>query len=123
MVSMVIQSQVCGRESIERKPWTSEAWNDVFLFLAQSSGIVCAAIFFYSLGPALGVTLMVVSLVVWAFLRSQTASEEEDGPCEDSGLAVAVNSPSRCADPAGLRNGRWGMSLVTAARPVQRQGV
>ena len=64
MVSMAIPSQLCMREPIERKPWNCEARNDVFGFLSQSFGLVCVAVFLYSLGPALGMTLMVVSLGV-----------------------------------------------------------
>jgi len=127
MVSMAIPSQVCSqvctRESVERKSWTSEARNDVFGFFAQSIGLVGAAIFLYSLGPALGMTLIAVSLAVWSFLRSQTASEdEEDGSEEDVGHAAALNSPSRFADPVWMRSGRFGMSTAAATRPAERQG-
>ena len=121
MVSMAILGQVCVRESIERKPWNSEARNDVIAFFAQSFGVVCAAIFLYSLGPSLGMTLMVVSFAVWSFLRSQTASTDvDDGADEDYRHAAAVNSPSRFADPVWSRNS--GMSSVSSARPVLRQG-
>ena len=123
MVTMAIQGQVCARESIEREPWNAEARNDVIVFLAQSFGVVCAAIFLYCLGPSLGMTLIVVSLAVWSFLRSQTASaEEENGPEEGGGPAVVLNSPARSAEPVWLRSGRLGMSLVSAPRPAQRQG-
>ncbi len=126
MVTMAIQGQVGVRESIERKPWTSEAWRDVLGFLAQSLGLVCAAVFLYSLGPALGMTLFAVSLGVWLFLGSQTASAEEEdevgeGEVEDSRLLAGVD-PSRWADPLGLRSSRLGIPAVSAARPVQRQG-
>lgn len=119
MVAMTIQNQACTRESIERKPWTSEAWNDVFVFLAQSFGVVCGAIFFYAVGPALGVTLIAVSLAVRSFLRSQTA-EGEDKRHDDGGQAVSLNSPSHCADPVWLRSS--GMSFRSTALPVVRQG-
>jgi len=121
MVSLGIQSRVCIRESVERKAWTSEDWREISVFLAQSCGLVCAAIFLYSLGPALGMTLIAVSLAVWLLLRSQIASEEEeDGINEDCGHAAAVNSPSHCANPAWLRNSR--MLPLPTARPVVRQG-
>ena len=119
MVSMALPSQVCTRESIERKPWTSEARNDVFGFLAQSVALVAAAIFLYSLGPGLGMTLIAVGLVVWSLLGSQIASEEEeDGHAEDSWHAAALNSPAHCASPAWVRSERFG----TSNRPVERQG-
>jgi len=121
MLSMAIASQVRTRESIERKPWTSEARNDVSVFLATSFGLVCAAIFLYSLGPALGMALIVVSFAVWSLLRSQIASEEEeDGAGEDFRHAIAVDSASQWANPAWQRNP--GMSSVSTARPVMRQG-
>jgi hypothetical protein len=127
MVSMAIPSQVCShvctRGSIERKPWNSEARNDVLGFLAQSVGLVCAAIFLYSLGPALGMTLIVVSLVVWSLLRSQIAFEEdEDRSGEDGGYAASLNS-SHCANPVWIRSDRFGTSPAAATRSVQRQGV
>ena len=118
---MTIQGQVCTQESVERHKWTSEDWRETCVFLAQSFGLVCAAVFFCALGPVLGMALIVISLAVWSLLSSQIASEEEeDGPDEDSGRAVAANSPSRCADPAWLRNP--GVSCVSTARPAMRQG-
>ena len=113
MVAMAIPTQLRWRESIERKAWTSEARNDVFGFLAQALGLVCAAMFLYALGPVLGMTLLAVGLVVWSLLRSQIASEEE-GPDEDGGYAAMLDSPSRCADAAWSRNGRLGMAAVSA---------
>ncbi len=123
MLTLAIRSQFCGRESVERKPWTSEDSRGVLVFLAQSLGLVCAAMFLYSLGLALGLTLIVAGLGAWSFLKSQIASaEEEDGSDEGNGHADTVDSPSRCADPACLRNGRSAAPSVSAARPVQRQG-
>ena len=116
MLTLALRSQFCGRESVERKPWTSEDSRAVLVFLAQSLGLVCAAMFLYSLGLALGMMLMVASLAVWSFLKSQIASaEEEDGRGEDSDT---VESPSRCADPACTRNSRLAAASVSAARPL-----
>jgi len=125
MLTMAIQNRVCVRESTERKPWTSEARNDVFAFLAKLFGVVCAAVFLYSLGPAVGMTLIAVILVVWSLLRSQIAfefEEEEDSPAEDNRHAASVHSPLRCTDPTWLRNGRSGTSMLASADPDQRQG-
>ena len=123
MVAMTIQNQVSARESIERKTWTSQDWHELLAFLAQSSGLVCAGVFLYSLGPALGMTLIVVSRAVWSFLRSQTASaEEEDGRHEDDWQVAGVNSASHGAGPVWMRSSRFGMSTAAVARPVQRQG-
>ena len=124
MVSMAIRNQLGTRELIESKPWNSEARNDVLGFAAQGFGLVCVAIFLYSLGPALGMTLIVVSLAVWALLRSQIASEgeEEEGSCEDSVHDAGINSWSHCADPVWVRSGRFGMSTAATTRPAQRQG-
>ena len=116
MVSMAIPSRICTRESIERKAWTGEAGSDVFWFLAPSFGLVGAAIFLYSLGPALGMTLIAVGFAVWSFLRSQTASEEENDAEEYSGRAAAMDWQSRFADSAGMRSGRFEMSTAAAAR-------
>jgi hypothetical protein len=121
MATMAIHNQVGMRESIERKPWTCEDWRESLVFLAESAGLVCAAIFFYSLGPNLSMALIAVSLAVWSLLSSQIAcEEEEDGLDEDSGRAMAANSPSRCADPAWLRNP--GASSASTVRPVMQQG-
>ena len=128
MVSMAIPSQVCSqvltRESNVRKPWTSAARNDVLGFFAQSMGFVGAAVFLYALGPALGVALIAVSLVVWSLLRSQIASAEEDaGPAERRGYDAALDSPAHCANPVWIGGGRFGVVPAAATRPVQRQGV
>jgi hypothetical protein len=117
MVSMAIPSQLCMRESIERKPRTSAARNDVLGFVAQSIGLVCVAIFLYSLGPALGMTLIAVSLAVWSLLRSQIACEEED----TEQAAALQHSPSDYANPVWMKN-RFAMSTAAATRPAQRQG-
>ena len=121
MIAMAIQGQVGVRESIERKPWTSEAWREVLVFLAQSLGLVGAAVFLYSLGVGLGMTLLIVGLGVWAFLRSQTA-EEEEAADEDSRLAAGMDSASRTSGLVWLRNSRLGLPATPAAHPVQRQG-
>ena len=128
MVSMAIRSpvysQVGTRESIERKPWNAEARNDVFGFFAQSLGLVCAATFLYALGPALGMTLIAVSLAVWSLLRSQIASdEEEEGPAEEGGYDAALNWPAHCANPVWIRRDRFSAVAATTVRSVQRQGV
>jgi len=90
MVAMAIQSQVSLRESVERKPWTSDDRREVLLFLAESFGLVCAALFLYSLGPGVGITLIAVSLAAWSLLRSRIASEGEgDGLGKDVRHATA----------------------------------
>ncbi len=123
MFAMTIQHRSGVQESIERKPWTSQDWRELSMFVAQSVGLVGAAIFLYSLGPALGMTLIAVGLAVWSSFRSQIAGDEEkDSSGEESGHASTVSSPSHCADPSWLRNGRLGMSGVADTRPVHRQG-
>ena len=72
MVAMAIQSQVSLRESVERKPWTSEDGREVVLFVAQSFGLICAAVLLYSVGPALGITFLVATVGVWSLLRKLT---------------------------------------------------
>jgi hypothetical protein len=117
---MAIKHQVGTRESIERNPWTSEDWREVLVFLAQSFGLVCVAVFLYSLGPALGMALLVGSLAVWPLFRNQPASEKEkDGLGEKDGHAANVNSPSRRACPIPLRNDRFGVSVLSATHRVQ----
>jgi len=121
MLSMAIPSQFCKRESIERKPWTSEARNDVFIFLAQSFGLVCVAVFLFSLGPSLGATLIAVSIAVWSLLRSQIASEEEEDRAKGDGWhAAPVNSPLHWVDPFRLRDSDT--FSASTNRPVTRQG-
>jgi hypothetical protein len=122
MLSLAIPNQACRRESIVRKPWTAEARNDVLAFLVQSFGLIAAAIFVYSLGPALGMTLIAVSLAAWAFLRSQIASDE-GGSGEGGGQSATLPSSSDGADSVRLRSGRCGTPATAAARSVQRQGV
>ena len=117
MLTMAIPSQVSLRESAERKPWTAQDGREICAFLAQSLALVGVAIFLYSLGVALGMTLLAVSLAVWSLLRSQIASEEEEGHGADDRDALSANWPSNRANPACSRNGRLGRPSA-----VQRQG-
>ncbi len=64
MEAMAIQDRVCTRESVQRKPRSSKTWREVLLFLAQSLGLVGAAVLLYCLGPALGMTLIAGSFAV-----------------------------------------------------------
>ena len=100
--------------------WTSEAWNDVFAFLARSFGVVFVAMVLYSLGPTFGMTLIGVGLLVWSFPKNQTASTEEEGGHEDDRHEATVKSPLDFAKPAWLRNS--GTSSVPTDRPVVRHG-
>jgi hypothetical protein len=58
MAAIAIDDQVCTRESFVRKARTSDERREVLLFLAQSLGLVGAAVLLYCLGPALGVALI-----------------------------------------------------------------
>ena len=98
-----------------------EARNDVLGVLTQAFAVVCGAAFLYSLGPALGMTLIFASLVVWSFLRSQIASEEERSE-EDGGYAAGLSSSSHSANPVWIGSDRFGTSAAAATRPVQRLG-
>lgn len=122
MLAMTFRNQVSVRESVEHKPWTAQDWREISVFFAQSVGLVGAAILLYTLGPALGVTLIAISLAGWSLLRRQTAAgkEEDDSSGEEGGPASTTGSPSHCADPSWLRN--TGMPSAPSARPVIRQG-
>ncbi len=100
MVTMAISNRVSTRESVERKPWTAQNGREICAFLAQSLGLVAAAICLYSLGLALGMTLIAVSLAVWPLLRNQIVAEKEEGPGADDRAALSANSPSNRAHPA-----------------------
>ena len=128
MVSMAVPSQVGNqvhtRESNARTLWTSAARSDVFGFFAQSLGLVGAATFLYALGPALGMALLAVSLVVWSLLRSQIASDEEDErPEENRAYDAGLYAPMHCANPVWISGGRFDVAAAPTMRPVQRQGV
>ncbi len=123
MVAMAIQSQVSVRESVQRKSWTSEDWREIRVFLAQSLGLVCGAVLLYSLGPVLGMALIVGGVAGWLLLRNRTASvTDEGGPADAGGQAATVDSPSHCSNPAWLRGGRLAICIESAAHSVQRQG-
>ena len=123
MVAMAIQSRVSIRESVERKSWTSEDWREMGAFLAQSLAVVCGAALLYSLGPAVGMVLIVGCLAAWSLCRNWTVSAKAEGCCdEESEHAAPVDSPAHCANPVWLRSGRLGMCVDSAARSVQRQG-
>ena len=83
MVTRAIEGPMYVRESVERKPWTSEDLRDLVVFLAQSFGIVCAGVVVYFLGPALGMALIVGGLAVWSLFGNWRAPvTEEDGPAK-----------------------------------------
>ena len=85
MVARAIENPMYMRESVDRKAWTLEDGLDLFVFLTQSVGLVCAAILIYSLGPALGMALVVGGLAVWSLLGNHSASaKEEEGSDEDN---------------------------------------
>ena len=104
-------------EAIGRGPWTSHDSYELFLFLVQSCGIVCAGVLLYSLGPALGIAVLVGSLVAWskvAARRTQGLANEES---EHDGPAASVSD----AVTARLRNDLIVASTAKASRPVLRQ--
>jgi hypothetical protein len=74
MEAMAFQDQACTRESVLRKPRTSEDWREVVVFLAQSLGLVGAAVLLHTLGPVFGITLIAGSLLVWSLHRNRPAS-------------------------------------------------
>ena len=104
-------------ETIERGPWTSHDSYELFLFLVQSCGIVCAGVLLYSLGPAVGIAVLVGSLVAWSKLASRSVECLAD---KDSGHDGPVTSVSD-AGTARLRNGLIVASTAKASRPVLRQ--
>jgi hypothetical protein len=81
MATVAIQNRLSVRELVERKSWTAEDWREVRWFLAQSAGLVCGAMLLYSLGPALGVALVVGGLATGSLCRKLTGSAAENhGP-------------------------------------------
>ena len=92
MAAIAIHSQVCGRESTERKPWNSEDWRDLVVFLATACGVICIAAVLYSLGPALGTTLILGGIAVWSLARHPAASKDETAADQDSGYATTANA-------------------------------
>ena len=115
MTTITRQSSAHALEAIGRGPWTSRDWYALFLFLAQSLGIVCAGVFLYSLGPALGVGVLCGSLVVWSGVRKYFASTNEQPLADDH--SPSGRASSRC-DGATPRRGE---STATDSRPVVHQ--
>ena len=64
MTTMAISANTA--ETTPSAPWTSHDWYELFLFLVQSLAIVCAGVFCYFLGPALGIAAFVGGLVAWS---------------------------------------------------------
>ena len=73
MDAMAIQDQACTRESVQRRPRSSKAWREVLVLLAQSLGLVGAAVLLYCLGPVFGATLIVGSIAAWSLIRPRAA--------------------------------------------------
>jgi F0F1-type ATP synthase assembly protein I len=61
-------------ETTGSAPWTSHDWYELFLFLVQSLAIVCAGVFCYFLGPALGIAAFVGGLVAWSKVAKHHAA-------------------------------------------------
>jgi hypothetical protein len=112
-------------EAIGRGPWTSHDWYESFLFLVQSCGIVCVGVFLYSLGPALGIAVLVGSLVAWSkvagYLAARKAPCLADEDAEHDRLASSVSVPSRYAGTARLKNDLLSVSAAIASRLHLRQ--
>ena len=116
MVAMAIQAPAREQDSVERTPWTSEDWRDVFVFFAKAYAVVCAAVLLYSAGPVLGVTLVVAGLAAWPLLRSQPESAmNENG----DGSHVTMDSPTRRTDRTLPKNNRFASTALPAGRSVQ----
>ena len=108
-------------EAIGRGPWTSHDSYELFLFLVQSCGIVCASVILYSLGPALGIAVLAGTLVVWSKVagrRTQCLADKDGG---HDGSAASVSASAPCAGTARLTNDRLSASVATGSRSVLRQ--
>jgi hypothetical protein len=85
-----------GQESIGRGPWTSNDSYELCVFLVRSCVIVGAAVFLYSLGPGLGIAVLVGGLAAWlkitkcrARTRAQSLTGENgeyDGTISSKGM-------------------------------------
>ena len=122
MASMTFSDRTT--EAMERTAWTAHDWYDLFLFLVQSCGIVCVGVFLYFLGPALGIAVIVGSLVALSKVKNHLASARAQRLAnEDSGPASLMDVSSHYAGTARLRNDPLGVSTATASRQVMRQSV
>jgi hypothetical protein len=82
-------------EAIGRGRWTAHDSYELFVFLVQSCGIVCAGVILYSLGPALGIAALAGSLVAWSMVaaRSTQCLADEDGGHDGSAASVSASAP------------------------------
>jgi len=110
-----------GPETIERRPWTSQEWHEVFVFLVWAAGTMCVAVFLYSPGPALGMAVVVGSLVAWWKVANYCASTRADEGGEHDGTPFSVDTPFRCAGTARLKTDRRSVSTAMASRPIFQQ--
>ena len=116
MVAMAVQSQFSVLDSVKLKSWTAEDWREVRVSLVQTLGLVCGAALLYSLGPVLGMTLIVAGIAAWSLRKKQTATGNDEGdPAEARGQVATADSPSHCSNPAWLRGGRLAMCIESAA--------
>jgi hypothetical protein len=121
MVTMAIPRQTQVQESTQCRSWTFQDGLEISRFLAQSVGLMCAAIFLYSLGPTLGLAMLGGWLGVWALLRYREVSvEHKDDANGESQDAPEADSRSHCTNPVWLKSAHL-FSLATA-HPVVRQG-
>ena len=114
-------------EAIERGPWTSHDWYELFLFFVQSCGIVCVGVFLYSLGPALGIAVLVSSLMTWSKVANHFAARRAQCLADENGEhdrpASSVGVLSGGAGVARLKKDPHGASAATTSRPVFRQSL
>ena len=93
-----LTSSAGAPEAIGRGPWTSHDWYELFLWLGQSCGIVCVGVFLYSLGPILGATVLVGSLVAWSAARNHLAAANAACLADAEGEPDAPHVRSVCPD-------------------------
>jgi hypothetical protein len=74
-----------GQEAIGRGPWTSNDSYELCVFLVRSCGIVGAAVFLYSLGPALGVAVLVGGLAAWSKITKYLARTRAQSLASEKG--------------------------------------
>lgn len=90
-------SSVPASRVIGQGPWTSHDLYELFLWLVQSCGIVCAGVFLCYLGPILCAAVLAGSLMAWSKARNHLAAAnaaclaDEDG--EHDGPASSVSVP------------------------------
>jgi len=86
-------------EANGRGPWTVHDWYESFLFLVQAFVIVCGGVLLYTLGPAIGIAVLVGGLTAWSVIGNHPGSAKKEPAVDEDCSRTQAKSPDVSAVP------------------------